>query len=246
MQHKLAFVTIEQDSFGGAVAHFPRGKLIMTAPAHLPLIGTVKFREVSKERLLEFWHRAAQRTGLRINYRERVESVTRIGPDFEVRTTRGRYSARSVLLAIGRRGTPRQLGVPGEDLPKVVYRLIDPQQYRGQHVLVVGGGDSALEAAASIVAEPGTTVTLSHRGDGFSRAKVKNRERVEAVRLSGRLRVLMKCDIEKIGTDDVELAQNGKRTSIRNDAVIVCAGGILPTPFLKSIGIEVETKYGTA
>ena len=246
MQHRLRFITIEQDSFGGTVAHFPRGKLVMTAPAHLPLIGTVRFREVSKERLLEFWHRAAQRTGLRINYGERVESVTRIGSDFEVKTTRGCYPTRSVLLAIGRRGTPRRLGVPGEGLPKVVYRLIDPQQYRGRHVLVVGGGDSALEAAANIVAEPGTTVTLSHRSEGFSRAKLKNRERVEAARKSGRLRVLMQTDIEKIGTHDVELAQNGKRTAIRNDAVIVCAGGILPTPFLKSIGIEVETKYGTA
>jgi thioredoxin reductase (NADPH) len=246
MQHKLSFVTIEQDSFGGTVAHFPRGKLIMTAPAHLPLIGTVKFREVSKERLLEFWQNAAQRTGLRINYRERVESVSPIGAGFEVATTRGRYPTRSVLLAIGRRGTPRRLGVPGEDLPKVVYRLIDPQQYRGQHVLVVGGGDSALEAAASIAAEPGTTVTLSHRGEGFSRAKLKNRERVEAARKSGRLAVLMQSDVRGIGPDDVELAQNGKRGAIPNDAVIVCAGGILPTPFLKGIGIEVETKYGTA
>jgi thioredoxin reductase (NADPH) len=246
MQHKLRFVTIEQDTFGGAVAHFPRGKLVMTAPAHLPLIGAVKFREVSKERLLEFWRNAAQRTGLRINYRERVESVTQIGTGFDVATTRGRYRTRSVLLAIGRRGTPRQLGVPGEDLPKVVYRLIDPQQYRGQHVLVVGGGDSALEAAASIAAEPGTTVTLSNRSEGFSRAKLKNRERVEAARKSGRLAVLMQSDVRRIGTNDIELAQDGKQMAIRNDAVIVCAGGILPTPFLKSIGIEVETKYGTA
>jgi thioredoxin reductase (NADPH) len=246
IQHRLRFVTIEQDSFGGTVAHFPRGKLVMTAPANLPLIGMVKFREVRKERLLEFWHGAAQRTGLRINYSERVESVTRIGADFGVQTTRGSYATRAVLLAIGRRGTPRRLGVPGEDLPKVVYRLIDPQQYRGQHVLVVGGGDSALEAAASIVAEPGTTVTLSHHSDGFSRAKLKNRERVEAAWKSGKLAVWMSSDIKKVGTHAVELAQGGKRTAIRNDAVIVCAGGILPTPFLKSIGIEVETKYGTA
>src|SRR5580704_5317532 len=190
MQHKLRSVTIEQDSLGGTVAHFPRGKLIMTAPANLPLIGPVKFREVSKERLLEFWQSAARRTGLRINFGERVESVTRTGSGFEVSTTRARYPTRSVLLAIGRRGTPRRLGVPGEDLPKVVYRLIDPQQYRGRHVLVVGGGDSALEAAASVAAEPGTTVTLCHRGDAFSRAKAKNRGRVAAAGRSGRLKVL--------------------------------------------------------
>jgi thioredoxin reductase len=246
MQHRLRSLTIEQESFGGTVAHFPRGKLIMTAPANLPLIGTVKFREVSKERLLEFWQSAAQRTGLRINYGEQVESVTRIGSDLEVGTTKARYRTRSVLLAIGRRGTPRRLGVPGEDLPKVVYRLIDPRQYRGQRVLVVGGGDSALEAAVSLAAEPGTIVTLSHRDHAFSRAKPKNRERAAEARLSGRLKVLMPSHIERIAQNSVEIAQGGRRIAIKNDAVIVCAGGILPTAFLESIGIEVETKYGTA
>lgn len=246
MQHKLRSVTIEQDSFGGTVAHYPRGKLIMTAPANLPLIGTVKFREVSKERLLEFWQSAAKRTGLRINYGEQVEAVTSIGADFEVSTTRARYRTRSVLLAIGRRGTPRRLGVPGEDLPKVVYRLIDSQQYRGRHVLVVGGGDSALEAAVSVAAEPGASVTLCHRNYAFSRAKLKNRERVAASRLSGRLKILMPSTIARIDPNGVEVIHGGKQTALKNDAVIVCAGGILPTPFLKSIGIEVETKYGTA
>jgi thioredoxin reductase len=128
----------------------------------------------------------------------------------------------------------------------VVYRLIDPQQYRRQHVLVVGGGDSALEAAVSLAKQPGTTVTLSHRSDAFSRAKVKNREEVEAARSSGRLTVLLQSSVKKIGRDDVEIEQNGRGMQMRNDAVIVCAGGILPTAFLESVGIEVETKYGTA
>jgi thioredoxin reductase (NADPH) len=246
IQHRLRFVTIEQDSFGGTVAHYPRGKLVMTAPATLPLIGTVKFREVSKEKLLAFWHDAAQRTGLQINYGERVESVTCRGTDLEVTSTRGHYLTRSVLLAIGRRGTPRPLGVPGEELPKVVYRLIDPVQYRGQHVLVVGGGDSALEAAVSVAEEPGTTVTLSHRGEVFAQAKLKNREHVAAAQRAGCLAVLMRADLTRIGTNDVEISHNSRRIAIKNDIVIVCVGGILPTPFLHSIGIEVETKYGTA
>jgi thioredoxin reductase/ferredoxin len=245
IQHRLRFVTIEQDSFGGTVAHYPRGKLVMTAPATLPLIGTVKFRKVSKETLLAFWHDAAQRTGLRINYGERVESVTRRGTDLEVTSTRGRYLTRSVLLANGRRGTPRPLGVPGEELPKVVYRLIDPVQYRGQHVLVVGGGDSALEAAVRVVEEPGTTVTLSHRGEAFAKATLENRERVAAAQRAGSLAVLMLADVTRIGTNDVEISHSRRRIAIKNDTVIVCAGGILPTAFLQSIGIEVETKYGT-
>src|SRR6516162_6373349 len=246
MQHRLRFVTIEQDTFGGTVAHFPRGKLVMTSPATLPLIGKVKFREISKEKLLEFWGRAARDTGLRIRYGERVESVAATGGGFEVKTTRAAYPTRSVVLAIGRRGTPRKLDIPGEELPKVVYRLVDPVQYRGQNVLVVGGGDSALEAAVSIAEEPGSTVTLSHRGESFSRAKIKNRERVAAAQQAKRLKLLMPSKVERITETAVELDCAGKRIMIKNEAVIVCVGGILPSQFLKNIGIEVQTKYGTA
>jgi len=245
-EHKLRFVTIEQDSFGGTVAHFPRGKLVMTAPATLPLVGKLKFREVEKEKLLSFWQDVARKTGLKINYGEQVEAIVQSGSEFEIRTTRAFYRTASVLLAIGRRGTPRKLEVDGEDQAKVVYRLIDPEQYRQQHVLVVGGGDSALEAAASIAEQPGTAVTLSHRSDSFSRAKAKNRERVKAAQKSGRLNVLLQSSVKRIGRHDIDIEQQGRQMKIRNDAVIVCAGGILPTAFLASIGIEVETKYGTA
>jgi thioredoxin reductase (NADPH) len=247
MQHKLRYLTIEQDSFGGTVAHFPRGKLVMTAPATLPLVGKVKFKEVSKEKLLKFWENAARKTGLKISYGEQVKGITRLDNEFNVQTTRASYRASSVLLAIGRRGTPRKLEVAGEeDHTKVVYRLVDPEQYRQCHVLVVGGGDSALEAATSIAEQPGTTVTLSHRSEAFSRAKLKNRERVERAEKSGRLNVLLQSSVKRIGRHDVEIEQEGRRMRIKNDAVIVCAGGILPTAFLKSVGIEVETKYGTA
>jgi thioredoxin reductase (NADPH) len=246
IENKLRFLTIEQDSFGGTVAHFPRGKLIMTAPATLPLVGKLKFREVHKEKLLTFWQDIARKTGLRINYGEQVKTITQLGSEFEVQTTRASYRTLAILLAIGRRGTPRKLDVEGEEQSKVVYRLIDPEQYRQQHVLVVGGGDSALEAAASIAEQAGTSVTLSHRSDSFSRAKAKNRERVKAAERSGQLSVLLQSSIRRIGRHDVEIEQLGSEVTIRNDAVIVCAGGILPTAFLESVGIDVETKYGTA
>jgi thioredoxin reductase/ferredoxin len=246
MQHRLRFVTIEQDSFGGTVAHFPRGKLVMTAPATLPLIGKVKFREISKEKLLSFWNSVARKTGLRIHYGEHVTKIDRRGAGFAVETSRAVYPTRSVLLAIGRRGTPRKLEVPGEEQTKVVYRLVDPEQYRGQHVLVVGGGDSALEAALALAEQPGTTVTLSHRGENFARAKVKNRDGMAAAEQAGRVAVLKQSAVKQIEADAVELTQGDRRVRIRNEAVVVCAGGILPTAFLKSVGIEVETKYGTA
>ena len=245
MHHKLRYVTVEQDSLGGTVSHYPRGKVVMTAPVQLPMVGKVKFTETTKEKLLGFWSQVEKKTRVKINYQERVEEISQAGQAFVVKTNRGSYQTRAVLLAIGRRGTPRKLGVPGEDHSKVVYRLIDPEQYRNQHVLVVGGGDSALEAATSIADEPGTTVTLSYRSEAFGRAKEKNRVKVKEAEAAGRLQVLMKSNVKEVTADDVSIDHDGKMMSMRNDAVIVCAGGILPTPFLKKIGIEVETKYGT-
>jgi thioredoxin reductase/NAD-dependent dihydropyrimidine dehydrogenase PreA subunit len=246
MKHKLRFLTIEQDSFGGTVAHYPRGKIVMTAPSTLPLGGKTKFRIVSKEELLRVWDNIRRKTGLKIRYGEEVKAITPRSSAFEVNTNRGSYLTAAVLLAIGRRGTPRKLEVEGEELPKVVYRLVSPEQYRRQHVLVVGGGDSALEAAISIAEQPGTTVTLSYRSDSFRRAKVRNREALEGRRKSGRLKVLLRSNVKRIGHHEVEIEQNGRRMCMKNDAVIVCAGGILPTAFLQGVGIEVETKYGTA
>lgn len=246
LEAKLRFVTLEQDTFGGTVAHFPRGKIVMTQAATLPLVGKVRFKETKKESLMEFWEQARRRTKLKINTREKMEDITPHQGGFIVTTAKAKYKTKNVLLTIGRRGTPRKLDVPGEDLPKVVYRLIDPEQYRNQHVLVVGGGDAALEAATSIAEEPGTTVTLSYRSEAFGRAKPKNREKVDLMAKSGRLKLLMKSTVKEISKDKVVIDHDGKITNLPNNGIIVCAGGVLPTPFLKQIGIKVETKYGTA
>jgi thioredoxin reductase/NAD-dependent dihydropyrimidine dehydrogenase PreA subunit len=248
MESGMDFVTLEQDSLGGTVAHFPRGKLVMTKPAELPIVGQMKFTETSKETLLKYWQDVEKKTGLRVNYNERVTAIrpNGDGSSFVVESTKGEYKTRAVLLSIGRRGTPRQLGVPGEEQSKVVYRLIDPEQYRGQKVLVVGGGDSALEAAHSIAEQPGSAVTLSYRSAAFARAKPKNRDKVAQLEAEGRMRVLMSSGVVEVRPDSVVINYDGKHFELPNDAVIVCAGGILPTGFLKDVGIDVETKYGTA
>lgn len=245
LQHKLRYVTIEQETLGGRVAHFPRGKIVMTQPAKLPLVGQMKFREIGKDSLLEFMRDVEKKTGVRIRYNERMEDIQRTNGGFVVKSSRGTYETRTVLLAVGRGGTPRKLEVAGEDLPKVVYRLIDPEQYRRQRVLVVGGGDAAMEAACSIAAEPGTTVALSYRGEAFSRAKEKNRQKVKEAEAKGGLRVLLNSSVKEIKPGGVILERQGERIELPNDAVIVCAGGVLPTEFLKKIGVQVETKYGT-
>lgn len=246
IQHKLRYLIVEQeDSLGGTVYHYPRNKVIMTAPVQLPIVGKVRMSEISKEALLDFWNGIVDKTDLKISFRERMERIESKGRSFKVKTSGGEYSARAVLLAIGRRGTPRKLDVPGEELPKVVYRLIDPEQYRGQKVLVVGGGDSALEAALSIAEEADTRVALSYRGDAFGRVKPKNRQRLEDAQKTGRINVLLKSNVIRIESGEVLLETESGPITLPNDAVIISAGGVLPIDLLKSVGIQFETKHGT-
>jgi thioredoxin reductase/Pyruvate/2-oxoacid:ferredoxin oxidoreductase delta subunit len=247
IHHKLKYKLIEQeDSLGGAVYHYPRHKIAMTAPVVLDLIGSVKFGEIQKEKLLEFWHGVVQKTGLQIGFRERMEGIAKAGEGFVVSTNKGQYTTRSVLLAMGRRGTPRKLDVPGEESAKVVYRLQDPEQYKGQSVLVVGGGDSALEAAIALSEQPGTQVTLSYRSAAFSRVKQKNRSQLEQCEKSGRIRTLLNSAVKEVRAEEVLITCEGQVQHLPNQAIIVCAGGLLPTPLLQKIGIEFETKFGTS
>jgi thioredoxin reductase/ferredoxin len=247
MEHKLKFVTLEQESsLGGTVYHYPRNKIVMTQPVTLPLVGKMKFGEVSKEGLLEFWQGIVNRVGVPVQYGQRVEKIVSIDGGFEVVTSLGKHRAKSVLLALGRRGTPRKLDVPGEHLPKVVYRLVDAEQYRGKHVLVVGGGDAAIEAALNVAEEPGSHVTLSYRGEVFGRLKQKNRHRLEQAQRANRLTVVLHSHVLRITKLAATLKRDTEIITLKNDAVIICAGGILPIPMLKEIGIMVDTKHGTA
>jgi thioredoxin reductase len=250
MENQLRYVTLEQESsLGGAIFQYPRNKVAMTAPVKLPIIGEMHFKEVSKERLLDFWAGIIKKTGMKLNFNERMETITKTETGFIVKTAKTTYETRAVLLAIGRRGTPRKLGVSGEELPKVVYRLMDPEQYRNMHVVVVGGGDSAVEAAMAIADEAGTTVTLCARGDSFgtafSGAKPKNRDRLKAMEDANKLTILLKSAVKSITADKIVVKHGDQESEILNDGVIVCAGGTLPTPFLKEIGVMVNTKFGS-
>lgn len=245
MEHQLRFRLIEQEaSLGGAVFHYPRQKIAMTAPVKLALVGTLRVGEVRKERLLELWSDIVRRTGLAIHFGERMEGLEAQGEGFVLRTSAGALHTRSVLLAIGRRGSPRRLEVPGEDAAHVAYALGDPAECRGQRVLVVGGGDSAIEAALAVAAEPGTQVLLSHRSASFSRAKEKNRLGLQQAQAAGRIEVLLESAVLRIEATSVSMRTTTGVRECPIDRVFICAGGVLPTPLLQAAGIRFETRHG--
>jgi thioredoxin reductase (NADPH) len=245
-EKNLKYLTIDQESLGGTVFMYPRGKIVMTQPVDLPLYGRMKFNETSKEKLLEFWQGVEKKTNIKIGYGEIVADIKVTDSGFTVSSNKGTYTTDKVLLAIGRRGTPRKLDVPGEDLPKVVYQLIDPAQYVNQRVMIVGGGDSALEAALAIADQDGSEVSLSYRSESFSRAKAKNRDLIDEYANAGKINLFLPSTISKIEPDQVTLNYKSEALNLANDAVIINAGGILPSAFLKKIGIQVDTKHGTA
>lgn len=241
---KLDFVTLDQESIGGTVLQYPRQKIVMTRPVELPIYGKVKVTSVSKEALLEVWKDILQKTGLAVRTGVKVDAITR-GADgvFDLATAAGALRAQRVVLALGRRGSPRKLGIPGEDQAKVTYRLLEPESYAGARCLVVGGGDSAIEAAIAL-GEAGAKVHLTHRGEVFDRIKAKNQERLDAAVAGGKVTLLMKGQPKEIRTDAVAIEVRGEKVEIGNDFVLVFAGGVLPTAFLEKAGVEVKTFKG--
>jgi thioredoxin reductase/NAD-dependent dihydropyrimidine dehydrogenase PreA subunit len=240
----LRYVTLEQDQFGGSIAHHPRGKIVVTEPVDLPLIGKVSIRETTKEWLLDLWDDARRDHALQIREHVKVESIASVGDGFKVETGSETLETRAVLLAVGRRGTPRKLGVVGEERNKVVYRLTDAEQYAGKRVLVVGGGDSAVEAATALARVADCRPVLSYRGKTLSRPRPDTMAALAVEVKSNRAKVVLDSELLEVGDDFVELRTPSARRRIGNDAVIVCAGGELPKDFLRSAGVEVETANG--
>jgi thioredoxin reductase len=177
---------------------------------------------------------------------ERVDRIVRNGDAFEIATVRGSYRARHVLLSMGKRGTPRRLGVPGEDLAKVAYRLIEAETYQHKNLLVVGGGDSAIEAALALTRSGTNTVTLSYRGETFERARERNQRYLEAAAREGKLRILRNSQIVEIRPDSVTLNCSGAMTDLSNDYIFVLIGGESPEEFLRKTGVEIVEKVLTA
>jgi len=236
-------VIFDQDGLGGSVNHYPRRKLVMTSPVELPRVGRVPFREVSKEELLGFWTRVVAEHELVLRAPETVSAVERRGAGFRVVTDRGAVTAKRVILAVGRRGTPRKLGVAGESSTRVAYRLQEPEAWRGRCVLVVGGGNSAVEAAADL-AEAGARTTLSHRGDGFPRIAAANQDRLARATARAGLQIVLQSQVVRIESQATVLATpNGERV-VAAEQIFVLIGGELPSQFLEKIGVRMHWHHG--
>ncbi len=247
LQHGLRFATIEKEGVGGAVRSYPRKKIVMTAPLEVPGYGRLGAREMPKEDLVRLWDDVIGRAGLTVQTGETVTAVTpEAEAGFSVVTDRGAYAARRVVLAIGRRGVPRKLGIAGESLPHVAYALREPEAYAGDRIVVVGGGDAAVEAALALAGQPGTSVALSYRGQAFSRIKPGNHARLEAAAAAGQVEVLWGTQLTEILPGAVCYHDAHARVHTRPaDAVFIFAGGTLPTAFLRSCGVAIDTKFGT-
>ena len=244
-QHGLKFRTLEQDTLGGTVYSFPRSKIVMTAPMHLPLHGKVKLFETRKSKLLELWQEVLQKNEIEIQENTKVEAIIPIKEHFKVKTKNGEeYTTKNILLAIGRRGSPRKLNVSGEGLEKVAYRLLEPEHISGKNIIVVGGGDSAIESAMLLADQ--NNVTLSYRGPAFKRIKPKNQERVETAIDAGKIDMQFNSNLTSIHEEYVVLRKEEGEVELKNDLVYIFAGGELPTQFLQKIGIEITKRFGYA
>ncbi len=241
----LSALTLEQDSLGGTVYTFPRSKIVMTAPMDLPLYGKVKLYDTSKDELLQLWKKVISEHDLEIIEHTKVEGITPVENEtFKITTNTGQeYFCNQVLLSIGRRGTPRKLGVPGEDTQKVAYRLLEPEQISNKKIIVVGGGDSAIESALLLIDE--NEVILSYRKDQFSRLKPKNRENIEEAIASNSIKVVYNSNLVSINDKSVLInTEDDEAMEVENDLVYIFAGGELPTSFLQNAGIEVSKRFG--
>lgn len=240
--NNLRYAVLEQEEIGGAILHYPRQKLVLTSPLELPLYGKLKVSEISKEELLEIWKDIVTRFNLHILTGQKVDAIHRLNNRFYIKSSTAEFRSTNVLLALGRRGSPRKLGVPGEHLSKVMYKLIEAESYRNKNLLVVGGGDSAVEAAVGLASQPGNQVTLSYRKAEFVRLKEKNERRVQQFIDSQKLRVLFDSQVVEIKTDAAVVREAGNiMHNLPNQFVFIFAGGELPTELIKRAGVKLRT-----
>jgi hypothetical protein len=241
-------VVLEKDAFvASTIARYPKGKHVMAEPYDVRCVGLLPVWDATKDELIGEWNRLLSDVSLNIRQPEIVEHVERDGAGFLVRTDKSGYQGQRLILAIGGRGKPRRLHVPGEDSSHVKSLLDDPDHYKECRVLVVGGGDSAVEAAVAL-ADPSLNnhVSLSYRRKQFNRVKLKNRQALKEAEKSGRVRLLLNSEVQSFETGQTVLRYSGgKQENVPTDHALVLIGADPPVEWLRKLGITyVERPFG--
>lgn len=247
MAQGLRIQIVEQDTYGGTIAHYPRAKVVMTGSLTLPGYGTVRRKTMNKEQLVELWTDIRDRQQLPVTEGVRVESIKLEGKVWRVSGASWNDRAANVILALGRRGAPKQLGVPGEELAKVSYRLLEPEPFADKQVMIVGGGNAAADCAIALAeAKLCASVSLSYRRTELPRLRSSVRTAIERCFADGSIKALLGTEVVSIAEHEVMLRANGQLAAVSNDAVIVQIGGQPPSELLRSVGIELVEKRGDA
>lgn len=234
----LSCVILDQYDVGGTILHYPRRKLVMTQPVEIPLYGKLRETEYSKETLMDIWQEISASQQLDVRPGVRISKITPVEDEIVLESDAGeKYRAAHVILALGRRGTPRKLNVEGEQLPKVLYSLVDAQSYSNKRILVVGGGDSAIEAAVGLARQNGNEVSLSYRKESLLRIKKKNQINADKMISAGKIKAFFSSQVKQIDREAVVLSTPNGDINLPNDYVFVLIGGEPPYDMLKAAGI---------
>jgi thioredoxin reductase (NADPH) len=235
----LKVLVLEQGTQANTIRNYPRQKFVMAEPVMIPVYGPLWMEDCSKESLLERWQQIIASTGLAIQEEEKVLRVVGNPGHFVVQSAKGEYQGSRVVMAIGKRGSPRKLGVPGEDSSKVAYNLLDADAYRGKSICIVGGGDSGIEAACGL-ARPDleNKVWLVHRLDVFGQAKPRNQKKIKKAMDEGRVTAFFNSALLEIRDRSVLIKTPAGDQEIDNHFVFVMVGGESPKKFLNDCGIE--------
>lgn len=233
----LTHVLLERsDHLADTVHNYQARKFVMAEPSMVPARGDLPFQPGSRESILEAWDGHVRERGLNLRFNAEVKSIARLDGRFHIRTSAGELEAKWIVLAMGTQGNPRKLGVPGEDLPHVRYRLADASEYRDRDLLVVGAGDSALEIAIALSEE--NRVGLVVRGGEIARANEVLTREVLAREARGQITIHFNAGVKKVHEGYADLVVRGEPLRVAAEQIFLKLGADPPRKFLESLGVR--------
>ncbi|NQT92349.1 MAG: NAD(P)-binding domain-containing protein [Lentisphaerae bacterium] len=242
----LSCVVLEKEKIASTIENFPEAKWVYAEPDSVPPKGKLWLDGATKEDLLARWNQIVRENGLDVRPEDGVTDIVREGKHFLVKTASGQeLKGRRVVLAIGQRGNPRKLGVPGEDQEAVYHRLYAPKHYEDEDILVVGGGNSAVEAALTLSKR--NRVVLSYRRAEFARIFKDNERKLNEAVAANRVRVLLNSNVKEFGDGEtvitVKEGSEAREETLPCQHTFVLVGAELPVGFLKKQGIRLEGEW---